>query len=607
MRMVLSIGSCVGLSAGLLLPVPATADPMDLETAAAVRVDGPFDGAQFGSAISGAGDFDGDGYADLLVGAATADVDNRTDSGAAYIVFGGPGLTSGRAGSSRDIRIAGPAAMTYTGSRVAGVGDVNDDGLDDVLIASTGYDPAGRLNAGAVYLVLGTRQPADVDLGAAQDGWHRLEGASEGDRVGSEVAAAGDVNADGHPDMLLTTTNASPSQYPYAGITYVVYGGPQDNRDLAMLGIHGARFSGAAAYDNSGEAVTRLGDVNGDKISDFAIGAPGSDASGVNQSGSTYVVFGSPGSKAEPSICWVSAAIGSTAWTCRRRAGMPWRPGDMNGDGLADVVIGSEMFTAGRAYVVHGSGTGGTVALKALGTRGYRVEGANYTYAAQALAGVGDVDFDGYADVLVGAPATGSRNGTTYLLRGRPSSADTTITSIPDRYDGPPTASSSGWALTGLGDVNGDGAGDFAIGAPAASKGGTNTGSVYVIYGKPAPTPPKVTPSPAPDTAASLTVTARKARKKLPHKGRVVVVRNVVVSAGQKALIRVRAKPRARIRVKKTSTTVAVRMKHARRGKVTVRITASGAGFTPVKWVRKWQVRRGPERRSPHSVQRSGL
>ena len=77
MRMVLSIGSCVGLSAGLLLPVPATADPMDLETAAAVRVDGPFDGAQFGSAISGAGDFDGDGYADLLVGAATADVDNR--------------------------------------------------------------------------------------------------------------------------------------------------------------------------------------------------------------------------------------------------------------------------------------------------------------------------------------------------------------------------------------------------------------------------------------------------------------------------------------------------------------------------------------------------
>ena len=91
-----------------------------------------------------------------------------------------------------------------------------------------------------------------------------------------------------------------------------------------------------------------------------------------------------------------------------------------------------------------------------------------------------------------------SRNGTTYLLRGRPSSADTTISSIPDRYDGPPTASSSGWALTGLGDVNGDGAGDFAIGAPAASKGGTNTGSVYVIYGKPAPTPPKVTPSPAP-------------------------------------------------------------------------------------------------------------
>ena len=155
--------------------------------------------------------------------------------------------------------------MTYTGSRVAGVGDVNDDGLDDVLIASTGYDPAGRLNAGAVYLVVGTRQPADVDLGAAQDGWHRLEGASEGDRVGSEVAAAGDVNADGHPDMLLTTTHASPSQYPYAGITYVVYGGPQDNRDLAMLGIHGARFSGAAACDNSGEAVTRLGDVNGDK------------------------------------------------------------------------------------------------------------------------------------------------------------------------------------------------------------------------------------------------------------------------------------------------------------------------------------------------------
>ena len=141
-------------------------------------------------------------------------------------------------------------------------------------------------------------------------------------------------------------------------------------------------------------------------ISDFAIGAPGSDASGVNQSGSTYVVFGSPGFKGGALDLLGERGYRIDGVDVQETSGYALAgPGDMNGDGLADVVIGSEMFTAGRVYSVYGSGTGGTVALKALGTRGYRVEGANNTYAAQALAGIGDVDFDGYADVLVGAPA----------------------------------------------------------------------------------------------------------------------------------------------------------------------------------------------------------
>ena len=582
MREFLACGAAVSLAAGLFLTGPAGADVVNVQDAAGVRLDGPSKGSQLGMAVDSAGDFDGDGYDDIVVGSLAV-----PSAGSAYIVFGGPSLKTGIVGTTRTIQITGEAPNDQLGVGVAGVGDVNKDGLDDVLI--------GANMASAAYLVLGDSTPADIDLTKPAAGWVKFSGGA-GEDTGYAVAGVGDVNQDGYPDMAMGSVGAAGLQ----GIVYVVFGRATPTElDLTVMNVsQGVPIVGENARDFAGAAVAGIGDVNGDGIPDIGVGA--SNAPGGAQNGRAYVIYGKAGFTGL-SLAAMTADQGfridndtPASFTGAAMAGL----GDMNKDGFDDFAVGSPGYaTLGdTATILFGRSTSGDIDLPVASDRGVTFSGTPTSYGVgRALAGAGDFDTDGYPDALIGAPTISDTEDLAALVRGSMSMTGGPVADLPDGFR-QPTGEAFGAAVAGLGDVNGDGGVDIAVDAYSADRNGDNSGSVYVFYGmvpaKP-PVEPTPTPSPSPTVspkpAASLKVTARPAKRAIPRNGWAVLVRKVVVGPGQRARIAVKAAKK--VRVVKTATTVKVRTKHAPKGKVRVRITAKGPGVTDTVWVRRWKVR----------------
>jgi hypothetical protein len=295
------------------------------------------------------------------------------------------------------------------------------------------------------------------------------EGLDFGGRFGASVAAAGDVDNDGHTDLIVGA--------PLAGAA-------EEGRVLLYLGSANGLEStpawsvrGGLAGAHLGASVAPAGDVNGDGYDDVIIGAPGYEDGPPNE-GEALLYLGSPSGLA-PEPVWVAKGRQAGAGFGASVGGA----GDLNGDGFDDVVVGApgayaDQAEEGRAYVYLGK-------LSGLSDQAVWTSGGHETGAAQgaSVAGAGDVNADGYADLLVGAPGTGAGGtsiGRAGLYLGGPGGP-----AVTDSWSasGAQAGGLFGASVAGIGDLNGDGYADIAIGAPGQDGDAADAGAVFVYFG----------------------------------------------------------------------------------------------------------------------------
>ncbi len=503
---------CAGALLATLVPGAAAGPPtlpqlsgrVDLLRQANVKIDGAR-ARDLSFVVAAAGDVNGDGRSDVVVGARRADNNRRTNSGSAYVVFGRK--AQGRIDLARlgrgGFRIDGAAAGDFAGFSVAGAGDVNQDGLADVIVGAPGANARGRNAAGAAYTVFGRRSTSSVDLRRLGSRGIRLDGAAAGDYAGTAVAGAGDVDGDGRPDVVIGAYGADGNGRADAGGAFVVFGRAAGRVDLAALGAGGFRIDGPVGVDadgfadRTGSAVAGAGDVDGDGRDDVLVGAPGADLSGRTNAGAAYLVFGRAGTAAvdlardERSVWLLGAATDAATGTAVAGAG------DVDGDGRGDVLVGAPGTAddAGAAYLVLGRSLTRPLDLGARDWEGVRIAGAAAGDAAGiAVSAAGDVNGDGRRDVLVGAIGTDhnrrSNSGSVYVVYGSRSGADVDLGRLGRlgrlglRADGSAANNHTGWSVAGGGDLNGDGRADVLAGAEGADDNGrSGSGVVYAVYG----------------------------------------------------------------------------------------------------------------------------
>jgi hypothetical protein len=480
----------------------------------------------FGVSLAAAGDVNGDGFADFIIGAPGP---SEGGVGRAFVIFGSPDRSRPTltALGERGFVIDGAAPGANAGRFVSGAGDVNGDGLDDVLISAAGADQAPE-----VYVVFGKVDVAPVSLAALGAGGFPIrgftvEGGIPGDGNGIIAAAAGDTNGDGLGDVILgALTNDYNPDLPFGGYAFVVFGKRADVAPVLVdaLGAGGFRINDILREYRTPLQVARAGDFNGDGLDDVLVGGA---------VGGARVVYGK---RDVQEVFLASSGFDTFAILGNGDEGdhSVSAAGDVNGDGFDDVLVGEPLAThpvsdpasgqivfarGGNAYVVFGRDPPGQARLsdiEATSQEGFAIYAVDEGDGiGVGLASAGDVNGDGYADLLLSAegawagpesekPAVDDCRsygcgtfGAAYVVFGKPDTSQRTSLAAIEAggpagivFAGRRRSDIVGDSIAGAGDIDGDGFDDILIGAPEYEEydgedpiSFDSRGKVYVVFG----------------------------------------------------------------------------------------------------------------------------
>ncbi|WP_158553211.1 MULTISPECIES: Ig-like domain-containing protein [Mesorhizobium] len=500
-------------------------------------------GSQFGFSVSAAGDLNNDGIDDFIVGAPGT----ISYTGTTYIVFGsetGLGTVDGTGRTVLDVStltasqgfiINGNGVQEFLGNSVSAAGDVNGDGIDDIIFSAQGTTVGSNGMAGTSYVLFGTQSGFGTDDGnghmvlnlgdiLASQGFS-IQGENTLQMLGGSVASAGDVNGDGIDDIIVGATRTVAGG-AMTGSAYVVFGsttgfGTDDGSGHAVLSIGDLNAStgfvivGGGEDDKLGISVSSAGDINDDGYDDIIVGASENDEAGVN-AGQSYVIYGSQAGFGVDDgsghmtidVSQLSASEGFVikGTTAADTLGYSVSSaGDINGDGIADLIVGAYNnndggTSAGEAYVIFGTTagfgvlTGGRMVVDTAvlsSSQGFVIQGSeNSGNLGFSVSSAGDFNGDGINDLIVGA--SGEDEGAAYVIYGSSTGFGAEVSGrqvidvsalTPEtgfRIQGNESGDSLGISVSGAGDINSDGNADLIVGA---TNGSSTNGEAYIIYG----------------------------------------------------------------------------------------------------------------------------